>query len=232
VYADAETLYRTTIAQNPTSFMARNNLGTAMLRRGQTDEAMTQFQEVLRLQPDYEVAYYNLGLALVRKGRQDEALAQFEKAVALKPDYASAHNNLANLFLRQGQPREAIAHYERAARFRPRNADIANNLAWLLATCPDVSLRDGQQAIEFAQKAERLSGGREPVFIATLAAAYAETGRFSEAVLTGERALQLSSIQHNAALTTVLSRQLALYQAGLPFRDTARTNSPPSHDQP
>jgi tetratricopeptide (TPR) repeat protein len=230
MYTDAETLYRTTIAVNSESFMAHNNLGTALLRKGQTDDALAQFHEVLRLQPDYEVAYYNLGLALVRQNRLDDALVHFQKAVALKPDYASAHNNLANLYQRKGQPRDAIAHYQIAARFRPKNADMANNLAWLLATCPEASLRNGPQAIELAQKAERLSGDSEPVYIATLAAAYAETGQFSEAVLTAQRALQLASLQHNAALAQALNRQIGLYQAGTPLRDTPGAQLPKTPD--
>jgi tetratricopeptide (TPR) repeat protein len=221
MYANAETLYRATIARNPSSFLAHNNLGTALLRRGQPDEASLHFQEVLRLQPDYEVAYYNLGLAFIRKGLTEEALAQFHKAIQLKPDYAAARNNLANLLQRKDQPRDALAHYQLAAQFRPKNADIANNLAWLLATCPDASLRNGPQAIELAKKAERLSGSREPVYIATLAAAYAETGQFTEAALTAHRALQLASAQHNTALAQALDRQFTLYQAGKPFRDAA-----------
>jgi protein O-mannosyl-transferase len=232
MYASAETLYYATIARNPASFMAHNNLGTALLRKGQVDEALAKFQEVLRLQPDYEVGYYNLGLALLRKGQTDEALAQFQKAIQLKPDYAAAHNNLANLCQRQDQPREAIAHYQLAARFRPKNADIANNLAWLLATCPDPTLRNGHQAIELAEKAERLSAGRDPLYIATLAAAYAEAGRFPQAVFTAQRALSLASLQRNAALAEVVSQQLALYQKGAPFRDTARRTASPASDQP
>jgi protein O-mannosyl-transferase len=231
-YADAETLFRTTIARNPGSFMAHNNLGTALWRKGRTEEAMAQFQTVLRLQPDYEVGYYNLGLALLRTGQVDEAQAQFQRAVELKPDYAAAHNNLANLFQRKGQPGAAIEHYRLAARFRPKNADIASNLAWLLATCSDASLRNGQEAIEMAQKAEHLSGGREPVYIATLAAAYAETGKFSEAVLTAQRALQLASLQYNSALALALSKQIALYQADTPLHGATTAAAAGGPDQP
>ncbi len=225
IYRDIETLWRDTLAKHPACWMAHNNLGTELLRQRRTDEALAEFKTALRLKPNYEVACYNLGLALLRKGRLDEAQAQFQQAVDLKPDYAGAHNNLANIFLRQGKPREALAHYQLAARFRPKNADIANNLAWLLATCPDASLRNGPQAIELAQKAERLSSGQEPVYIATLAAAYAEAGQFSDAVFTAHRALQLASVQRNTALAQALSRQIALYQAGTPFRDTTTTDA-------
>lgn len=109
IYRDSETLWRDTLAKSPTCWLAHNNLGTALLRKGQTDEALAHFQQVLQLQPDYEVAYYNLGHALLRKGREDEALVQFQKAVELKPDYAGAHNNLANILLRKGRTRDAIA---------------------------------------------------------------------------------------------------------------------------
>jgi len=230
IYANTETLWRKTLARNRESYLAHTGLGAALLRRGQTDEAIAHLQTARELKPDYEIACYDLGHALLRKGQVDDAIVQLQKAVELKPDYVEAQNNLANLFLRKGQHREAIAHYQIALRFRPNGADIANNLAWLLATSPETSLRDGAQAVELAQRAERLSGSREPVFIATLAAAYAETGQFSEALLTAQRALRLASLQHNTALTHALSRQIALYQAGSPFRDTPQTNAPPSQD--
>ncbi len=214
VYASAETLWRHTIRENPGSFMAHNNLGTALLRQGQIDEALAHFQEVIRLQPDYEVAYYNLGHALLRKGQPDEAVVQFQKAVELKPEYANAHNNLGNLLARKGQWPEAIAHYETAVRLRPKNPDFANNLAWLLSTCPDSALRNGPKAVELAQRAEQLSGGKEAVYIATLAAAYAQSGQFEKAVGSAERSLAMAIRQRNSALARSLEGQLALYREG------------------
>jgi protein O-mannosyl-transferase len=223
-------MYRETIARNPACFMAHNNLGTAVLRQGRTEEAIAQLNTVLRLQPNYEVVYYNLGLALLRLGREDEALGQFQNAVDLKPDYGAAHNNLANLFRRKGQPAAAIEHYRLAARFRPKNADIASNLAWLLDTCPDASLRNSKEALQQAQRAERLSAGVEPVHLATLAAAYAETGHFPEAMFNAQRALQMASAQGKTALAEALQRQIALYAEGKPFRDIPRNNPLPTQE--
>ena len=68
--------------------------------------------------------------------------------------------------------------------------------------------------------------------MATLAAAYAETGQFSEAVLTAYRALQFASRQHNTVLAQALNRQIALYQASTPFRDTSKTNASAAQTAP
>jgi len=224
MYASAETLWRATIARNPNSYLAHNNLGTLLLRQGRSDEAMAQFQKVVALAPDYEVGHYDLGHALFRQGRIDDAIAEFRRAVELDPAYAKAHNNLANLLLRQGQPREALVHYESALRLRPKSPDFANNVAWLLATSPDAGIRDGPMAIALALQAESVSQAQEPVFIATLAAAYAEAGQFSEAVATAQRAFELASAQRNPTLAGVLNDQMALYQAGKPFRATTSIN--------
>ena len=78
-----------------------------------------------------------------------------------------------------GRTREAVAQYQEALRLNPDLAGALNNLAWVLATCPDDQLRNGAEAVRLAERACELTHYREPLFIGTLAAAYAEAGRFS-----------------------------------------------------
>ena len=75
----------------------------------------------------------------------------------------------------------------------PNDVAILNDTAWLLATNPDASVRSGAEAVELAQRAAKLTDGRRPAILGTLAAAYAEVGRFSEAVKAAERAIALAS---------------------------------------
>jgi len=92
-------------------------------------------------------------------------------------------------------------------------------LAWVLATYPEGSVRNGAQAVEFALQAERLSGGKVPFIVGTLAAAYAEAGRFPEAVETGRRALELVKAQGDPKQIEASRARLGLYEAGKAFRD-------------
>ena len=227
MYVDVETLWRTTISRNPGSFLAHNNLGTLLLREARIDEALSEFQKVVAIAPDYEVGHYDLGHALLRRGQLDAAISELRKAVELDPSYANAHNNLANALLSQGKPREALEHYEAALKLRPNNADFANNLAALLATSREDSIRDGQRAVTLARQAEALSRVEDPGYIATLAAAYAETGRFSEAIAEVQRALELAKSRYNPNLTSELNQQLELYQVHKPLRA-----GPPPATQP
>ena len=181
------------------------------------DEAIAHFQKALQIKPDFAEAHYNLGNALLQKGKVDEAIAHFQRALQIKPDYAEAHYNLGNALLQKGNVDEAIAHFQKALQIKPDYAEAQNNLAWVLATCPQASLRDGNQAVELAQRANQLTGDGNPVVLGTLAAAYAEAGRFPEAVATAQRALQLAGTQSNTALADAIRSQLKLYQAGLPF---------------
>jgi tetratricopeptide (TPR) repeat protein len=112
---------------------------------------------------------------------------------------------------------EAITHFQKALQIKPDSAKAQNNLAWVLATALQASLRNGNKAVELAQRANQLTGDGNPVVLGTLAAAYAEAGRFPEAVATAQRALQLAETQSNPALADALRSQMKLYQAGFPF---------------
>jgi tetratricopeptide (TPR) repeat protein len=128
IYADQETLWRDTVAKNPTSWMAHYNLGNAFYRRGQIDEAMSQYEETIRLDPNDPDAHNNLGTTFSAKGQTDEAILQFQKAIALKPDFAEAYYDLGNALAGKGQIDEAIRQFQEALRLKPDYADAHDNL--------------------------------------------------------------------------------------------------------
>jgi tetratricopeptide (TPR) repeat protein len=218
--------YETALRLKPDYAEARYNLGNNLLQKGQVDAAIVEFQKTLALKPDYAEASYNLGNALLQKGQVDAAIVQFQKALAVKPDFTYAHNNLGAALLQKGQVDEAIVQFQKALAIQPDNLEARHDLAriaWALATSPDASIRNGTKAVELARPADRLGGGKNPELAATLAAAYAEAGKFPEAVTAAQRALQLAASENNAALTAALKVQLKFYQAGLPYRDTGTT---------
>jgi tetratricopeptide (TPR) repeat protein len=206
------------------SAFVQMNLGDALARKERSDEALVHYDEAIRLQPDYGDAYYNRGSVLLAKGRIDEAIADLEKTLQIQPNDADAHTGLGNAFLRKGSLQEAIAHYKEASALAPEDPHSRNNIAWVLATTSDASLRDGSRAVEFAEQAVQLSGGREPQFIRTLAAAYAESGRFSEALAVAQQAAVMASMQGKADVANRLKNDLVLYRERQPMRDPSLTN--------
>jgi Flp pilus assembly protein TadD len=126
---------------------------------------------------------------------------------------ADIHDKLANALVQLGKPAQAIAEYSQTLKLNPGLDEAANNLAWLLATCSNRSLRDGARAVTLARQVCQRSHNRNPVMLGTLAAAYAETGRFSEAAATAQRARELALAQNNAALAGVLESQWMRYEA-------------------
>ena len=96
---------------------------------------------------------------------------------------------------------------------------LLNDTAWLLATNPNASVRNGPEAVELAQRAVRLSGDQEPAILGTLAAAFAEAGRFPEAVQTARKALDLATQQNKQTVAKSIRAKIPLYEAGSPFRE-------------
>jgi Flp pilus assembly protein TadD len=207
------------------SALVHNNLANAFLRKNLLDEAIVHYEKAVELRPDYADAHYNLGSALLQEGRIDEAIAHWERTLSLQPNDAEAHTTLGNALRRKGEIGQAIAHYETALEIAPRSVSTLNNLAWTLSTCPDASLRNGVKAIELAQESDQLAGGKNPISIRTLAAAYAENGRFTDAIETVQHALQLATAQDNFALANKLAKDLDLYRTKFPLRDFGLTNA-------
>jgi tetratricopeptide (TPR) repeat protein len=197
--------------------LIENNLANALARKGLLDEAIGHYEKAVKLRPDYGDPYFNLGSVLFQQGRTDDAIAQWQKALATQPNDAGFHTALGNAFLKKGLQKDAIAEYEHAARISPQDPMAGNNLAWLLATSSDASIRDGPKAMELAEQAVQLSSGKDPSYLRTLAAACAETGRFSEAKETAQRALQAAQVQGNSTLANAIRDEIALYELALPY---------------
>ena len=205
---------------------AHNNLGNTLLQMGRMDEAVAHYSKAVEIDPEYVEAHNNLGAIFLQMGRVEESLAHLQKALTKDPENGEAHNNLGNTLLRMGRLDEAIAHYNKALEINPLNVNAQNNMAWLLATFPETRLRNGPRAVELAERADHLTGNRSPVIAATLAAAYAETGRFSDAVKTAQRALELATDQGNRVLADAIREQIEQYQSGSPSRDKGKTFVP------
>jgi tetratricopeptide (TPR) repeat protein len=208
---------------NPEYAAARYNLANAFLQSGRLDEAVSQFKRALDIDPTNAGAHNNLGAVLLQLGKVDEAVVHLNKALEIDPNNAQAHNNAGNTFLRMGKINEAVAHYDRALEIDPGNINAANNLAWLFATSSDAGVRNGAKAVELAERADQLTGHKNAIIIATLAAAYAEAGRFPEALTAARRALQLATDAGNTALADAVRAQIKLYESKSPSRETSPT---------
>jgi Flp pilus assembly protein TadD len=193
---------------------AYNNLGFAYLHEGEITNAVTNFEMAIAIKPHFAEAYYNLGRAYLTNNQLPMAVEDFQQALAIDPNVAETHYKLANALLQSGRPAEAIAHYSKALQLRPGMDEAANNLAWLLATCSDRSLRNGDRAVALARQASEHSHNQNPVILGTLAAALAEEGNLAEAAATAQRAWQLALAQTNRTLAGALESQWRRYQGG------------------
>jgi tetratricopeptide (TPR) repeat protein len=185
-YADAETLYRTTIRQNPACWMAYNNLGLIVKGIGRTDEAVALYRKALEIKPDYAKTYYNLANALAGSGRTDEAIMHYGKALQIDSNYGAAHINLGNTLLQTGRVDEAIVHYRKAAEINPLLAESNYNLGTLLARTGHMD-----EAMLYCRKAIAINPNYVEAYN-NLGKILMQTGQMNEAVGCYRKALEIN----------------------------------------
>jgi protein O-mannosyl-transferase len=211
--------YRQAVQINPNDAESLNNLGLAHADEGQFDEAIKNYYLAIRINPSFYDAQFNLGNALVAQGRLDEAVENYRQAIQINPNTPQTFLHLGMALDQLGRAREAVAPYQEALELNPNLIVALNNLAWLLATSPEEDLRNGPEAVRLAQRACELTQFHTPLFMGTLAAAYAEAGHFSDATTMAEKAEQLAN---GAGLTAVAQKNrqlLELYRAGKPYHE-------------
>jgi tetratricopeptide (TPR) repeat protein len=267
-WRDSETLWTHTLAVTKDNDVALTNLGTALMEKGQLDDALSYFQKALEvrsgseqshysfslsvihdsigsvlarkgrlneaivhlrqavdLRPDFPDAHYNLGTALFQKGDLDGAIAELKTASSIHPDDAGTHTSLGNALVQKGLLRDAADQYEDALKWDPVAILPLNNLSWIMSAGPDDSLRNNEVAVKLALKANQLSKQNNPVFVRTLAAAYAQAGQFENAIETARRAAELANAQGVRDLAAEIAHDVDLYQQRTPLRDPSLRNA-------
>lgn len=191
-------------------------------------DSISLWRHALAVTPDNQIGHQNLAAALWTAGKVDEshkesrAAAMAHARTTLKdfPYDVATRNDLGIFLVQNGDVRGGIEQWEASLQIDPNDGNALNNLAWVLATYPEDGIRNGVRAANLATKATKLPGGNSPIVLRTLAAAYAETGDFADAITIVRRALDLATAQRENSLATTLRHEMELYQARTPYRES------------
>ena len=218
--------YRQALQISPDSAVLHYNLANTLRAQGKLDEAISHYRQALRIKSDFAQAHNSLAGALARQGKLNEAITHFIEVVQLDPNSARAHYTLARALKNGGRIKEAITEFKETLRLRPNWVIPMNSLAWLLATHKDAKYRNPEEAIQLAERACKLTNYEKPALLNTLATAYAAADRFSEAVATAEKALELAKSSKQEELVEQIIDHLSLYKTGQPYIETFTKISP------
>jgi tetratricopeptide (TPR) repeat protein len=199
-------------------------LGVTLEKQGNFDGAEKHYIKALRIKPDYAKAHNNLGIVLAFRKKDKEAIFHLYEALRIDSDFVGAYYNLGIIYANQRNIEKAILHYKKALYFSPNMAQALYNLIWILASCEDERFRNGEGAVRLAEKLCKITQYNQPLALDVLAAAYAETGKFDEAVTISKKALELALKQGPKELVLELKKRLQLYQAEHPYREGCAKN--------
>jgi len=215
---DAITHFFASLKLNPNNAQAHGNLGKALTQQRKFAEAETELRTAVAQKAQEPEFHRSLAYVLGGQGKTDEALGQLRQAADLDQS-VGRRLELATMLHQIGKDREAVAEYRRVLATQPPSFEVLNNLAWILATSADDSVRNGADAVAFAEKACQQTQYKDPMTTGTLAAAYAEAGRFNDAVATAEKAANLGAAAGNARVAAINTQLMQLYRAGKPYHE-------------
>lgn len=229
---EAKEAFKIALHIDPKDVAAHLNLGALLLAQQKLDEAEDHLLTAIRLRPDLADAHRNLASVYIARhkpglsdGFQERAIEELGEAIRVDGKDAAAHFQLAMVLAARFDTTNAILEYQKALEQKPDWPEALNNLAWILATHPDAKVRNGEEAVRLAEKACQLVGFKTPVFIGTLAAAYAEAGHFEKAIEMGEAAYQIANSAGQIQIAEKNLELLKLYRAGHPYWEpVAKTN--------
>lgn len=227
--SDAVAHYRAAIKGSSNYYEALYNLGLTQANVGEWDEAIELYRQAINFYPRFPDALNSLGFALCARGKPDEAIKYFHEAIRLKPDFAGAHYNLALALFHKSETSEASNECQTAMRLTANSRiyisleEIVtlNNDAWKFATSAEATTRDGSRAVTLAKEACDRTFFQQPIFIGTLAAAYAEAGQFEDAISTAQKACAIAAQQGQTNILKSNQELLKLYQHHQPFHELA-----------
>ena len=195
------------------------NYAGLLQAEGKLEEAVGQMREYFRMDPGNPYAEFNLGKALFLAGKLEEAAGHFENVLKAAPQSVDPRFQLARILVLQKKDSQAADRFREVLQLKPDHIQALAGLAWILATSPDSRVRNGGEAVQLAEHASSLTGGKDAESLDRLAAAYAEVGRFSDAIQAGEKALALANASKKSDSVATLEKHLEAYRASKPWRD-------------
>jgi Flp pilus assembly protein TadD len=217
-YHSDEQIWLDTLQKRPDNPRAHNNYAVDLLMRGETGLAEIHFRAATTLDPEFAEAHANLGAALCRLQRCDEGIVELERALAIRADAKQAHRNLGEAYAARGEFPRALDHFLLALDAEPDDPVLLNRAGWILATSPDASLRNGARALTLAEHAVAVTHRTDPISLDTLGAAYAELGRFPDAITATNAARDLARDRGDAQFVSELDTRISVYNSRRAFR--------------
>lgn len=200
-----------------------------ILGQGDEDKAFETLKKSLSIWPNNVQAQHSLALLLIQRHKPEEAIEHLNAALRVDPLFIPSLLTLATLSAEQNNWAEAIAMFRRVMEAEPDFQKLlasrddllqaTNNVAWIMATQPDDSLRDGSGAVELSQEVCEATDFNNPLYLDTLAAGLAETGKFDQAIKTARQAIDLSLQADDIELASRIQERLNRYEDGQPYRD-------------
>ncbi|PYM01426.1 MAG: hypothetical protein DMF19_06560 [Verrucomicrobia bacterium] len=219
-WRNADSLWPHTLAVTTNNDGAHLAFATSLFAEGKTEEAIKHARAAAEIRPANAGVYGEVPIGLEGKPL-DEAILFWSARVENEPNNIGARNTFGVLLVQKHQTGAAIEQWETALALNPNDGNAQSNLAWVFATAPDASLRNGSRAVDLAKRALKLAGGVNPILHRTLAAAYAEAGRFDDAIATAERGFAFAEREGNRELADEFVAVLARYRQHQPFRDAS-----------
>ena len=213
--------FQRSLELNPRNVKAHVNLGRAAMMQRDLALAESHFQSALRIKNDDPDANSFHGALLAEQGKWDDAIERLRVSLRARFD-TQVQSQLVEMLRAAGRIREAVETSREILKATPDSVDVLSNLAWLLATCPDPKVRNGAEAVQLAERACRLTEHKEARPLGILAAAYAEAGRYGEAVSLAQRAVSAAQTAGDFQFASVNQQLLQLYAAGRPYHEPNR----------
>jgi tetratricopeptide (TPR) repeat protein len=206
------------VGREPGNALAQRGLGSALAMQKRFEKAAVHLREAVRIEPDVAENYFLLGEVYREQGNWSEALPCFRKAVDRDPRSVVNRCALAQALHQQGQKESAQEQYREATRINPDWLEGANKSARLLATDPEAMGRNGDLAVKLATQICQATDEKDPRYLDTLAAAFAEVGRYDDAVAAIRKALTRPQAETQPAFVRQLQERLRLYERRQPLR--------------
>lgn len=209
---EAIALMQRSVESDPRSIYGQYYLAETLFAADRLEDARAQVDKLLELSPENPRGLYMKGWILKRAGDRAGARQQWEQSIKNAPAYVEAYMQLAGLLVDDKKAGEVETLLREGLKHAPDSAELNNALGWRLAVASDPALRKPSEAMGHAEKACQLTNHSEPMFLDTLAAAYAAMGRYDDAVSASKAAIKLANEAGQTALAADIQTRLVLFE--------------------